>query len=87
MLLLYVSDEHFMPMLLPAPVLPELGHSCDYGIIRSVTCFHIEGNLCLLCLTKSILLNLLYVWICTCIMFVQYRDPTHTQCPVLSVRK
>ena len=51
-----------MPMLLPAPILPELGHSCDCGIRRSVTCFHIEGNACYLksyksfCVCKYILL-------------------------------
>ena len=43
-----------MPMLLPAPILPELGHSCDCGIRRSVTCFHIEGNACYLKSHKSV---------------------------------
>jgi len=30
-------------MLLPVPILPELGHSCNCGSRRTVTCFHIEG--------------------------------------------
>ena len=32
-----------MPMVLPVPILPELGHSCSCRN-RTITGFHIEGN-------------------------------------------
>ena len=69
-----------MPMVLPVPILPELGHSCSCRNRRTITSFHIEGN------SSLSLTNLANKCCCfLCNVYACNRGPT--QCHVLSMWK